>query len=254
MLGVTAHPNTLDNPSLMASFLRRLFLASKPEHPRRHPRTEASNLRCTIGAAIDISMGGMQVTSRTKPIVKRGEILPLWIEAGGQRLHLRGRVAWLTRRGRTHRIGIAFMDLDKRHQAALEQLARFGCFVSDRAEEDHTNAGSPPASTVGRQGSTGGAVRAGMVVEDLYAILGLPARASQEEITARFRKMARELHPDAHRSRSEGSEGSVEGVGGMSKKESDERFTLLHKAYSVLRDPALRQRYDAILAKSERAA
>src|SRR5688500_13778641 len=64
---------------------------------------------------------------------------------------------------------------------------------------------------------------------DHYATLGVSREASPEEIKRAYRKLARELHPDAN----------------QSDPASEERFKSVTHAYEVLSDPQKRQRYDA---------
>ncbi|XP_037461281.1 chaperone protein dnaJ 11, chloroplastic-like [Triticum dicoccoides] len=59
-----------------------------------------------------------------------------------------------------------------------------------------------------------------------YEVLGLGAGASRGEIKSAYRRLAREVHPDA-----------VRGGG-------DEGFIRLHAAYATLADPDERARYD----------
>uniref|UniRef100_A0ACD6A6B8 Uncharacterized protein n=1 Tax=Avena sativa TaxID=4498 RepID=A0ACD6A6B8_AVESA len=61
-----------------------------------------------------------------------------------------------------------------------------------------------------------------------YEVLGVGAGASRAEIKAAYRRLAREVHPDAAGS----------GGGG------DEGFIRLHAAYATLADPDQRARYD----------
>ncbi len=67
---------------------------------------------------------------------------------------------------------------------------------------------------------------------DLYADLGVTATASPEEISAAFRALARELHPDA-RPQADPDTATAE------------RFKTVSAAYRVLSDAAERARYDA---------
>jgi curved DNA-binding protein len=63
---------------------------------------------------------------------------------------------------------------------------------------------------------------------DYYEILGVPRTASQDEIQAAYRKLARNLHPDVN-----------------SDPSAEERFKDVSLAYDVLSDPQTRRRYDA---------
>jgi curved DNA-binding protein CbpA len=65
------------------------------------------------------------------------------------------------------------------------------------------------------------------VQRDYFAILEISAGASEQEIRAAYRRLARRYHPDLHPER----------------PDADERLKELNEAYAVLSDPAQRARY-----------
>jgi hypothetical protein len=65
--------------------------------------------------------------------------------------------------------------------------------------------------------------------EDLYQDLGVPRNATSDEVNAAFRARAKALHPDTQ----------------PGDPAAAEEFKRVSRAYSVLRDPAQRARYDA---------
>lgn len=65
-------------------------------------------------------------------------------------------------------------------------------------------------------------------VKDYYQVLGVPRTASQKEVSAAFRKLARKYHPDVN----------------AGNKEAEARFKEISEAHDVLRDPKKREMYD----------
>ena len=74
-----------------------------------------------------------------------------------------------------------------------------------------------------------GARKTRMEFQDYYETLGVSRSASDAEIKAAYRKLARQYHPD--RNTDSGAE---------------DRFKAISEAYEVLKDPAKRQQYDAL--------
>jgi len=67
-----------------------------------------------------------------------------------------------------------------------------------------------------------------------YEILGVERSASEQEIRDRFRKMARENHPDRYQ--------------GQDKAEAERRFQTLTEAVNVLTNPIRRKQHDSEIA------
>ncbi|TMB46892.1 MAG: J domain-containing protein [Chloroflexi bacterium] len=65
-------------------------------------------------------------------------------------------------------------------------------------------------------------------VKDYYEVLGVPRSATQKEVSAAFRKLARKYHPDVN----------------AGNKEAEARFKEISEAHDVLRDPKKREMYD----------
>ena len=86
-------------------------------------------------------------------------------------------------------------------------------------------------------GVTAGAPAGVAPDRDLYALLGVAPDATTEQITAAFRALAKQLHPDR----------------APVDDEADERFKALSRAYTTLTRPRSRAAYDARRAARARA-
>lgn len=67
-----------------------------------------------------------------------------------------------------------------------------------------------------------------MSVTDPYAVLGVSRDASADEIKSAFRRLARKYHPDVN----------------PGDASAEEKFKELNQAYSILNDPAKKERFD----------
>lgn len=77
-----------------------------------------------------------------------------------------------------------------------------------------------------------------MEFKDYYKILGVDRNASQEDIKAAYRKLARKYHPDLNKG----------------NKEYEAKLKEINEAYEVLGDPQKRARYDSLGANWEEEA
>ncbi len=68
-----------------------------------------------------------------------------------------------------------------------------------------------------------------MEYKDYYKALGINKTASQKEVQAAYRKLARKLHPDVNKS-----------------PDAEDRFKEINEAYEVLKDTEKRKRYDTL--------
>ena len=66
---------------------------------------------------------------------------------------------------------------------------------------------------------------------NFYELLGVPRTATQNEIKAKFRQLAKELHPDRTKDKS-----------------SEEKMSEINKAYEILSDPDKKEQYDKYLS------
>jgi hypothetical protein len=204
-------------------------------------RYVAAGLRCAIGDVVDLSTQGVRVRYAQAPSVRVGDVFDMVIASDSQKVRVRARVAWIRRAGvRAGELGAKFEQVRPGVAAALVQLARFGFITTDPGAacglgDDASAAGASSARAGGYAGA-GTPVRASIEVEDLYALLGVSATASGEEIKRAYHARALELHPDRNPT-----------------PEAARMFADLAKAYRVLRNAELRARYDALLVSAKAA-
>lgn len=177
---------------------------------RAHPRIAPEGLRSMFGRVLDISLSGVRVALEADAEVATGDLRTFWVRGSEGGIALRGRVRWMKD---------AKGDEPRQCGLAFEAMT-----PALRAQLKALMAGRPGADP---------ALALQVEVEDLYLILGVTREASADELRRAYHTLARALHPDCSTSR-----------------DATERFTLISKAYKVLRDPELRARYDRMLSGS----
>lgn len=216
--------------------------------PRRDERYRTERLTSPLGSVLDVSASGMRIRCEARPPLNKGDAQSFVLQVEGRRIRLPGIVAWVRRSSllsKVHEVGVRFTDQRAGVRKLLEQIGQHG-FLPGGSEGGAAAASGGNASASSRGTGRTGAASAdpheralpsvGIEVDDLYALLGVARDASDAEIRSTFHTLARELHPDA---------------GGDAA--DPDRFAEINKAYRVLRDPALRERYDQMLIASERS-
>jgi DnaJ-domain-containing protein 1 len=156
--------------------------------------------------------------------VDRGAVVQLGIRNQTQKVQVAARVAWVKRTSwKTYEIGFQFIEVKPQVAAVLVNLARYGFVAADRSTTGASTQAAPPPNNV----------RVALEVEDLYGALGIVPDASQDDVQAAYRKLARTHHPDV-----------------SDDPDAEAKFAFISKAYSVLRDPVKRKRYDSLLELS----
>ncbi len=185
---------------------------------RRQERHATTTVACHLGDVVDLNSDGMRIVSAVRPPVKLGQIAPLSIEAGGQRLSVSGQIVRIRRKSlRKFDIGVRFVDVSKSMSAALHSIALFGFVKIDSTKNGQKK----------RNSSSEGGGRVVATLPDYYAALGVAPGASAEEIHRAFRLLARTYHPDVCR-----------------EEDAAIKFQAIKSAYDVLRDAKKRASYD----------
>ncbi len=208
---------------------------------RRGDRYQATNVRCMLGDVVDVSSTGLRVRGKGAPPAAAAQVIHLNVCTEGQKVNCAARIVWSRRVGfRSFEVGLEFVNTSRGARAAIVQFARYGFVGSSNQEMDDGFASTEPAgaqpSAAAKSSGTKPQASATVEIENLYAILNVKPNAAADEIRSAYRSIARECHPDVAKS-----------------PEAAERFALISKAYSVLRDPDTRKRYDAMLGLTRAA-
>lgn len=208
--------------------------AERAVRPRAATRLNPVGISCKYGNIVDMSQNGARIRSAKPHTVKVGSLLQLSIGTATTKVEVQAKVMWIreARKGLdAHDMGVRFVDLAPGVGDEILELARFG-FVRRKPGEKPAGAAaaSTPIGEAPPASSTSGSSRVGNDLDDLYAALSVAQDATAEEIHKAFRDKARQVHPDRNKS-----------------PDAEAKFAYLSKAYSVLRDPENRAKYDALV-------
>lgn len=202
-------------------------------HPsRRAERHATDGFSCELGDVRDLSVSGMRVHANNRPSVSVGDVRPLKLKTPRGSLSVKAQIVRIQRKGmRSFDLGIRFLELNRGTQQVLDALGRFG-FVgpgsipAGDAAGMGASAAPPPPGSASTNGQNPRRKRP-PDLPDYYLILGVGPKATENQIRGAFRTMAWRYHPDV----SDDPEGQA-------------KFSLIHEAYKILRDPDERQLYD----------
>lgn len=197
---------------------------------RADMRIDTKGIRCTFDSlqarVADLTGNGMRLTLTPSKLPKVDETHEFTFKdkQTEHELTVEGVVRWI-RKGsvltRKAEVGIEFVDLPASHRDALTRLAVQGeLLMSNSTDDSESDEQSTPILNI-----------------NLYDILGVCQYASQDEIRSSFHHLVKLWHPDKN-----------------DDPEAPARFEELHKAYSILRDPSLRSKYDARFGPDQAAA
>ncbi len=175
---------------------------------RIEPRIETKKLKCSSGRVADLTGAGMRllVPASDKPEI--GDVQSYTFKDQNHTVEVSGTVRWIADASgisRKCQVGVEFNDLSAPIREALMRLAIQGSLGEPGRQIEEVEIRYP----------------------DLYDMLGVTKYASDDEIRKAYHHQARRWHPDLNKS---------SGASG--------HFETLTKAYDVLRDPAMRTRYD----------
>lgn len=199
---------------------------SSDDPRRRAPRRSVETASCEAGDLLDLSPFGMRLSMPAKSAPQTGAVMVFRIRAPEGAIAVSGRVVWGKRCGLLKRqIGVEFVQMSPALKTALHALAEFGCLSAAASTGGSAFASS---STSGRSKSAGRAApKIDVDMPDLYQILGILPNASEDDIQAAYRALAKKLHPDLN-----------------PDPEAGERFIMVNKAHEILSNPDMRAAYD----------
>ncbi len=187
-------------------------------------RFDTVGLSCELGRVADLSASGMRLLLREKTELCRGMFLQLALSDDHERMIVPCQVRWVRKQKGEWQAGFEFLGLTDAMMSRLWDMGK-AC-AADARPGDAKAANPAPAQPA----SDAPGIKA--EIEDLYRLLGVTRHADAAAIKAAYRELAKKLHPDHN-----------------SDPEAHRTFSVVSKAYAVLRDPDKKARYDAMLSR-----
>lgn len=222
--------------SILAS-LAKLVGKQKPTRTKlkRAERFKTVGFATPFGEVRDLSSSGMRIFAPRKPKLEVGQRVEMRLSSAFQQVVVAAKVVWVRNDQDQWQVGFQFVDMLPAVREAVEHLAKHG-FAEMGAGPGPRRSGQSGVGTQTSQNShtTGKSIgEQALLYEDLYAMFSLKPDATDEEVQVAYRFKARELHPDHN-----------------TAPDADQQFSRLTKAYSILKDPEKRKRYDEMRAKN----
>ncbi len=190
---------------------------AKDYHARSDTRIDTEGVSCSSGSSVgrvaDLTGQGMRLIIQNATLPEPGDTKDYAFtdENTGHQLTVQGIVRWIRKESpdkKRNELGIEFVNLPPSHRDALLHLAVLGQLVITSDANSSHGFDSPKV--------------------DLYGIFDVARDATESEIAFAFNKLSNRWHPDHNNS-----------------PEAHAKTEELHNAYSILKDPILRARYDS---------
>lgn len=214
-------------------------MPGNPSPSDRAPRSKLMGLSWDHGEVVDLSETGAQLRcdGSTMKTLYKGEVREITVRSDFEMLRLRAQVAWIRREGmaaKSYVVGVRFVGLTAAQRGAVAAFGRNG-FVGggDSSGPEPFRFESSDESARARAEAVEAAQRTIAGIVDLYAMLGAKPGDGEDAIRAAYRAQAARWHPDHCR-----------------EPEAAAKFDQITKAYQLLRDPARRAKYDALVRTS----
>jgi hypothetical protein len=164
-----------------------LGLTPRAKHPRKARRYVTEWLHTPLGKVKDLSTTGMRIAGTGRPTISKGSVTQLKLMTPQGELNFVARVAWVKRVKEGFEAGLELLDVKPQVAARLRTLGELGFVPGSAPALDPANTASTAPKPVSSKPSP-------------YAVLGIDATASDDEVQKAYRRLARSYHPDVNKS------------------------------------------------------